>query len=200
MVVPDPGGDRTIAWRTYRACLETPCDTPWLLVLQDDTLVCPDFAESAISALEYASGPVAFFVPTTSVRSKISFWASQKAGHSWCPLHFAEWVPVVALCWPTRLIPGFLEWADARGYHENKWKADDAIVGEWARKTRTQIYATVPCLVEHPDTVPSVSNERINTLRKPRVALSFASEGTAGIDWSIGAPGSAEHDRIPIAV
>jgi len=31
------------------------------------------------------------------------------------------------------------------------------VVGYWARITKRQVWATVPCLVEHPDDVPSIA-------------------------------------------
>lgn len=170
-VVQDPGGDKPLAWRTYRACLERATDADYLLILQDDTVPCEDFAARVTRAVAEADGlPIALFVPTTGLRNRLRFWEAQRDGCSYCCLDWQEWVPVVALAWPTSMIAGFLEWADGKGYHAQAQRADDAIVGEWASRTRTQVLASVPCLVEHPDEVPSIVR---NTSNQARNALAF---------------------------
>lgn len=181
----DPGGEQPIAWRTYRECLQRAAGGEYTVVLQDDARVCPRFPEAVRAALGAAEGaPAALFVPRTALQGRKAFWQAQKEGRSWCALDWREWVPVVALAWPNELIPGFLEWADTRGYGPQKWRADDAIVGEWARQTKTRVLATVPCLVEHPDAEPSITQPRRRG-KPPRTALAFAEDGATGIDWSL---------------
>lgn len=183
-VVEDPGGPRPIAWRTYRECLQRPCNALWTLVLQDDAVLCPGFQEALTSAVSAAGEhPVALFVPRTSLRSRTEFYRRAKDGFAWATLDWGEWVPVVALAWPTSLVAGFLEWADSRGYDGNRWRADDAIVGEWARATRTEVLATIPCLVDHPDVEPSITMPRRGR-KQPRSALLFAADGAGNVDWS----------------
>ena len=65
--------------------------------------------------------------------------------------------------------------------------ADDGIAGKWARDTGQYILCSVPCLVEHPDIVPSVKGGIRSAgptgKRDPhRVALSLAEDGLAH-DW-----------------
>lgn len=92
--------------------------------------------------------------------------------------------------WPVELALEFMEWqADARlpGWSVMP-RSDDSIVGFWARKRwrERQFWATVPCLVEHPDVVPS-------TIRRPgrvppnrgRTAIQFVSGDAREIDWSV---------------
>ncbi len=185
-VVADPGGKRPIAWRTYRECLlRADCNAAYTLILQDDALPCPGFPQALRSALGSAEGhPVALFTPRTALKSKVAYWQAQAEGKAWCVLDKREWVSVVALCWPAPLIPRFLAWADSRGYGPQRWRADDAIVGEFMRTTGTQVLATIPCLVEHPDVEPSLTNSRGGWQRNPRLALAFASEGAHDVDWS----------------
>lgn len=183
-VVADPGGQRPIAWRTYRECLQRPCNALWTVVLQDDALLCPGFPDALTSALSAAGEhPVALFVPQTMLRSRTEYLRNAKAGLAWSRLDWGEWVPVVALAWPTRLVEPFLAWADSRGYDGNRWRADDAIVGEWARHTRTEVLATIPCLVDHPDVEPSLTMPRRGH-RAPRSALLFAADGASNVNWN----------------
>lgn len=184
-VVSDPGGQRPIAWRTYRECLVRANGAAcYTLILQDDTLPCPGFPTALRSCLDAAEGaPVALFTPRTALRSKIPYWQAQRDGKTFCVLDRREWVSVVALAWPGELIPRFLAWADQRGYGPDRSRADDAIVGEFMRATGTQVLASIPCLVEHPDVEPSLANGRSGWQRNPRLALAFASEGAADVVW-----------------
>lgn len=182
-VVEDPGGERPIAWRTYRECLR-PSEAAWTLVLQDDVTVCPGFQEALTACLSAAGEhPVALFFSRQSLQTRTEYLRRARDGYAWCKVDWKEWVPVVALAWPTSLVPSFLKWADGRGYDGNRWRADDAIVGEWARMTRTQVLATIPSLVEHPDREPSITQPK-RSLRQPRTAVQFAAEGAAHVDWS----------------
>lgn len=179
---PDPEGIRN-PWRTYRACLETlPHGATHLLVLQDDALVCDGFLRVARAALKHRpDSPVTFFVPTAMRRGSRLLLQACGRGSNWANLGYHEpWIPVVALCWPAALVPGFLEWADARGFGPDRRRADDGIVGRWARESRTDVWATVPSLVEHPDDVDSLIGTKKRILRQ---AICFW-DGVTPIDWS----------------
>lgn len=101
-------------------------------------------------------------------------------GKAWCHLMPQEWVPVVAVVWPYRLIKPFEEWAVSGGY-EGKLKADDALVGRFARDIGEPVLATVPSLVDHEDEVESLIGLRT---RSPRQAMCFAGHHAGQIDWS----------------
>ncbi len=189
---PDPSGSRN-AWRTYRACLEhhVPERASHVVVLQDDTVPCPGFPQALAGALtEAGEVPVALFVSVRARRTGEWFAAALREGRSWCDWNPADgWLNVVAIAWPASLIPTFLAWCDSRKYTGEFWRADDAIVGEFMRATRTRVRACVPCLVEHPDTEVSVTQpRRHNHLMRQsqlRTAISFASEGAEHVDWSL---------------
>ncbi len=189
-VVTDPEGDgfppTWRPYRTYRECLARPTEAAWVLVLQDDVTLCPGFPDALTSCLSAAGEhPVSLFTSNQALQTRKDYWARMRAGEAWCPLNQREWVNVVALAWPTSLIPKFLAWADGKGFGVTRGRADDAIVGEWARMTRTQVLATVPSLVEHPDWEPSVAQPNRRG-KGPRTALLFASEGAAHVDWAAG--------------
>jgi hypothetical protein len=177
---PDPEGIRN-PWRTYRLALElTPPGVTHRLVLQDDAETCDLFTEHALLALEARpENIVSFFVPNTLRSGAKAFWQACDRGEAWCVLDWREWVPVVALAWPVEMIPGFLGWCDRAGFTGDRRRADDAIVGRYVREARTQVLATVPSLVEHPDDVESTIGMKKNI---PRRALCYW-DGVTPISW-----------------
>lgn len=68
--------------------------------------------------------------------------------------------PVVAILWPMQAIEEFLTWAESAKLPG--WtvpggaRSDDAVVGEWVRRTGSSVWVTAPSLVEHPDEVDSI--------------------------------------------
>lgn len=184
---PDWKSRRRNPWRCYRECLRlTPEDATHRLVLQDDGEPCGEFRsvlERAIAAKP--DDLICLFISQAHRRGMTELLAACDAGRSWCRIEArapTEWIPVVALVWPTRLIPGFLEWAASAGYSGERVRADDAIVGEYVLKHRLPVWATVPCLVEHPDDQPSTVG---NGHKIPRRAVCFAGDRAATIDWSL---------------
>ena len=72
-------------------------------------------------------------------------------------LRSSEWMPLVAVLWPTSLAHSLSEWADGR---RNLPRSDDAVAGLWARHTSQPLWATVPSLVEHDQHQPSLVRRR----------------------------------------
>jgi hypothetical protein len=183
-IVTDPFPDSVNKnpWRTYRTALErTPLEASHRVIIQDDAELCTDFDWALRGAIRARPDDIlCLFVPTTLIQGARKVRAACDADETFTPLLHQEWCPVVALCWPTTVIPTFLAWADRVGYSLNKMRADDAIVGQFARETRTFIYATVPSLVEHPDDVESTINTRT---MQPRRAVCFAGEKAHLIKW-----------------
>lgn len=180
---PFPSDPKRNPWRTYRAALErTPPEASHRVVIQDDAELCRDFrwaVEGAIRARP--ENLICLFVPTTLTQGAKRLREACAEDESFCALDPREWCPVVAVVWPTYLIPEFLEWADRKRYDHNRLRADDAIVGQFARETGRTILATVPSLVEHPDDVASTINMRSAS---PRRAVCFAGEKAHLIKWA----------------
>jgi len=180
---PDPGAMRN-PWRTYHHALGlTPKDATHRIVIQDDAIVCDHFLEAVTAAI--SAHPDRFFTLFVSrqlrkgARSQMASCAEDRP---WALLNRQEWVPVVALVWPVEHVWRMLEWAPSRGYLPERKKADDHIVGEYARATNTDIYATVPSLVDHPDDVPSLIGQRRGD--RNRQAVCFVAGDAREIDWT----------------
>ena len=157
---PDPDNRFRSPWRTYRACLDIPpAGATHLLILQDDTVPC----RNLLAACEVIARPVpvCLFVGGAPQRAARDARHAAQRGQRWIMLWPSEWVPVVAVLWPVEKAQALLEWAgSARLPGDPVPRSDDAIVGRWARKNREDVIATVPSLVEHPDTEPSSLRSR----------------------------------------
>jgi hypothetical protein len=160
---PEPDGAPS-AIRTYLECLRRTPDCTHRLVLQDDVVTSRHFEERVTSALGHHPGLIAFFVPGMGLHGR---WVREahKRGEPWVQLPTsANWVPVVALCWPAALVPEFLAYADEHIAHRARLRKgtywDDPVVGSFCRSRKLPVWATVPCLVEHPDTGESLVKRR----------------------------------------
>jgi hypothetical protein len=159
-IVFDPAPtDYRSPWRTYRAALErTPAAATHRLVVQDDVVVCDHFLEGVDLAVAAQPDRVLlFFVPGKPPHYVRDVMLACSRDESWAELELKTWVPVVAALWPVRLIAPLLAWYDAQGFPAG-FVADDEIVGRFLRHIGEPPLASVPSLVEHPDTVPSIMN------------------------------------------
>jgi hypothetical protein len=180
-------------WRCYRRCLSDPPEAvTHVVIVQDDAIVCRNFGEAV--ELVTAARPddiLSLFVGGVSRKTAQDMRAAAARGRHWSPLFFRDVSHVVALVWPVKLAAEFLEWAkEARlpGYR-GVCRSDDAVVGEWLRRTRRVAWATVPCLVEHPDDVPTLIRQRERArdgLDRGRCAVTWIGDGDPSeLDWTV---------------
>lgn len=170
-------------WRCFLRCLADPPDTAThLLVVQDDAVPCAGFADAVERAV--AAKPddlLSFFVGGLHNRTRRDFLIALRDGNPWCPVYFRDIHHVVCTAWPVKLAREFLHWADStRIPGAQPVRSDDMVVGFWARTTKHTMWATVPCLVEHPDDLPSLIRKRMAQRGdKSRMAVSFAADGSS---------------------
>lgn len=186
---PDPIGFRS-AWRTYKHALElTPHEATHRLIVQDDVKVCNNFAATVKNAV--AARPdrmLVFFVAGKPTRYAEAVLSACSRDEPWAELDGGNWCPVVATCWPARLVPLMLEYAEAQPWL-NRHQADDEIVGRFLREVGERPLASVPSLAEHPDVVKSLIGMRASHGEDPsRVAVCWIGDcaecDPALIDWS----------------
>lgn len=158
-VVVDDGEGPPSPWRGYRRCLTEPWPdhTTHVVILQDDAVPCADFDIKVRAAVEQRPDDmISLFVGGLPGAARKAFLAAQFKGEPFAPIRLARIFHVVALVWPVDEVRSFVEWQQhARMPGPTPPRSDDAVIGYWARVTHRTFWATVPCLVEHPDDVPS---------------------------------------------
>lgn len=162
--------------RNFMRCLSEPPEaTTHLCVIQDDALPCTDFGARVEEAVAGRPADViSLFVGGLHGRTQREFLLALKNREPWSQVYFREIHHVVGTVWPVELAHHFLDWfATARVPGPKVLRSDDAVVGYWARKNRLRFWATVPCLVEHPDDFPSTIRTHCRFGDKGRRAISF---------------------------
>jgi hypothetical protein len=182
---PDPDARYGSCLRTYLECLRsTPAGATHRLVVQDDAIPCRGFRQLAEAALvEHPDELVTFFVPGRTVLRKLMV-DEHRRGRRWLQLpQSLNWTPTVALAWPVALAHDFVPAAEAmiaaRARRGMGTHADDPYVGAWRKPLKLPVWATVPCLVQHPDLVQSLYRRTLKPragANRSRVAALFVDE------------------------
>lgn len=180
-IITDSGNPPRSPWRCYRRCLEElPDPFTHVVVLQDDATVCQNFVEAASRVSELRPDDIVlFFVGGFHNRTSKNFNIALQRGEPFCDVYFRDIHHVVGVLWPREMSKAFLEWVDAKRIPGLRlpYQSDDAVLGAFARLTKKQIIATVPCLVEHPDDVPSTIGRAAHAGKdKGRVAIYFTGD------------------------
>lgn len=188
---PMPPNTPPSAWRTYREALErTPAGATHRLIIQDDSLLCRDFAEvlPRVAAAQ-PDALVCLFVAGHPTNCANAVFAACDADRPFCDLPVAQWIPAVATMWPVSLIAPALEYVDGQAWPA-AFCADDEIIGRAVRALGARVVATVPSLVEHPDEVESIAGRWRPMAGKNanRVAACFIHDlcEPLAIDWTAG--------------
>jgi hypothetical protein len=185
--VIEDSGEKPNPWRGYKRCLSDLPDDGHVCVLQDDTIVCKNFAP----ALELIAGAN----PETAVclfsggMPRMTALKIKQATTSYVYLGTNEFLPMVAVLWPVHVARSFIEWTEENPRRlpgGPEARSDDAIGGRWVRFARQRVRVTVPSLVQHPDDVPSTIGKKAQAgVNKARVAALYIGNGDPlEIDWS----------------
>lgn len=171
-------GNADRVWRNARAAWQmAEPDSDWHVLLQDDAVLCPDFAAGFSEALRHVPGPAVVSPYLGKGRLVPGRWAglAEKAderGATWIRTQKLMWGVCIAI--PTLLIPDMIRHADTRAN-----VPDDMRVAGWAEKSGTDVWYTWPSLIDHAQ-VPSLTKHRAHG----RYALRHHTESAMSIDWS----------------
>jgi len=171
-------------WAGYRRCLEDLPTSTHLLIVQDDAVLCRNFAP-AVQQIAQANPevPVCLFLAKHPRHTSRNALKAAEAGERYVDLWFRDFCPVVAMLWPTYKAREFSEWAQsAKLPGQPHPRSDDAVVGRWMIMTRTRIRATVPSIVDHRATIPSVKGTP--SASSGFTAQWFCEDGLE-YDWSV---------------
>lgn len=184
VVDPDPAGPPS-AIRTYAAALAiVPRDRP-VLILQDDAIPHRDVVHHAdMIVRKHPDALVALYVGSAHAGGHtIRHDASR--GRRFAALPLRHFVPTVALIWPAGAPAAFLAWVAANPRRDDRYQ-DDETVKEWRCASRPRpiaAYASIPSLVRHDNTLPSLLNHGHHG---PRDALMPWDEWAGPRPWEVG--------------
>lgn len=187
-VITDLGGEPPNPWRGYQLCL-APSPGTHLCVLQDDTVVCPNFALAVERIIASQPGAVVcLFFPGAAKATARAYQQAVASDQRYTRLSIRDFMPVVATIWPVQLAAGFLAWAATAqlpGMPRHTVRSDDAVAGMWHRVTRSTVLVTNPSLVEHPDDVESTVGLRAQAGKdRGRVAVRWIGDSDPlELDW-----------------
>lgn len=191
---PEPDGYRS-PWRTYRLALERGLDatagTTHRLIVQDDVYVCDYFRDAVdLAGAARPDDVLVFFVGGRPFPQTPLLDRARALGRPWAWLDPRSYCPVVATAWPVALIAPMLDWIAEKRYPA-QMSADDELTGRYLRDAGIRPLASVPSLVEHPDTVYSLASggrRHHNGLDAGRCAHLFAEDDDTDvrlIDWTL---------------
>ncbi len=142
-------------WNQYRTCLTAGELGTHRLILQDDALPVPDFAALATAAItKRPTRLVCLSTPALPAYFGRAMLVARSSGVPWCELAVrGMFTPLVATVWPAAMAKACAGWqGHSRG---NPMRADDARVQDWLKASKKYATATVPCLADHDETLPS---------------------------------------------
>lgn len=121
---------------------------------------------------------VSFFLGTNATETWRRMLVADGHGASWVEGFAASWVPALAISIPARFIPSLVAFDDG-----TVPIADDEVYGRWLRKLGLPWWATIPSLVDHDDSAPSLMRDQY--ARGARRAACWVGDCDPGlIDWS----------------
>jgi hypothetical protein len=171
-------------WEGYQLALQRGLEDPGpthLLVLQDDVALCRNLPRAVeLIAQSKPDDPVVLFISRLPAGAAYRVRRAMMAGDRYVALTGGDkFCPVVAMLWPVTAARRFLDWAAVSklpGYPRPA-RSDDAVVGQWIRRTGAKVWVSVPSLVEHPDNVRSIWGQRASWGKdKGRIALHWIGE------------------------
>lgn len=187
--LPDPfiswergGGVWDTAYRAWDNWVGV--DVDWVVVLEDDAILCPGFVELVPQALRMLGhhqppiphSPISFYLGSTRPEPAGVTWAVRN--HPEAPFYTHYRINHgVAIGMPAYLIGEVLEEADKRNITEYPFK-----LSKWFEMNRIRCWYTNPSLVDHRDMGSLVWGDR-GRVGKPRRAHRVLKEGEK-INWT----------------
>jgi len=169
-------------WAGYLQCLQDLPECSHVLVVQDDAIPAPGFADVLpLIAARHPERPVCLWM--SSIPAACAGRARRaRPGLRYIPLGPTNIVPLVAVLWPCQLAINFREWAQTAS---RLTRADDSNVARWMRHNKVPFMCAVPSIVEHDDFTPTVkggTRKESKGKSRDRVALLLA-EDARQYDW-----------------
>lgn len=152
---PDPSGPPSAARTFLRLCQRAPLEEP-VLVLQEDAMLCRGFAGAVAGAWARAAGAVLALYAGRLLRVVPRLRAAQDRGELLGELGAKEYVPTVATVLPAGLPAAYAAWAERNA--PPGFRHDDELLGAFCRVRGVPVLATIPCLANHDNGLPSMAS------------------------------------------
>lgn len=191
MEISTHSSDPPNPWEGYQQALQSGLDDPTkpthVLVLQEDVVVCENFQKALAKVVKAKPHePISLFLARLPGYAGGQVFRTAKRGERWIKAYPGDkFYPALAIIWPGKVARDFLAWSEtARLPGHPNTASDDAVFGEWIRRTQATAWYTVPSLVDHPDQVESVIGRRAQWGRgRNRVALLFCEGDPLQYAW-----------------
>lgn len=172
-------------WAGYQLCMADPPDCTHLLIVQDDATPCENFAAALEQvAHKVPDAPVCLFLGSQPRDASKRLRDAVRLKRRYVTLPWRGFMPVVAVLWPRPKLEEFKLWSEQNPQLVGREpRSDDAMAGMWKIRTRQTVVATVPSLVDHPDTEPSLIGTKQHWGREGRRAVYLAADALE-YDWS----------------
>ena len=169
-IPPDP-------WAGYRECLKNLPECSHICIIQDDALPCAHFPVALKQVAErHPDVPVCLYLGGAPASTAAQARRAMLKGRRYTPLLNSGFVPLVAVLWPRDRAQAFLDWSRSA----KTTRADDGNAAKWMKRAKQPFMVTVPSLVEHDASTPSVKGSR-NAGSWCRAV--FVAEDGAAYEW-----------------
>lgn len=182
---PEPAGEPN-PWRTYLACLRAGAELAEpFVILQDDCIPVTGFEVAAERVRAARPGALLAFCLQGMIHhvTRSAFWRAVERGQRLLEIRPSNWVPAMALGWTPELAQQALDWDANQHTLRANYTADDGRLYYFTRQRKVPVWATVPCLVDHPDDVPSVANTGRGKRRPSRSTLLLLEGDASLLEW-----------------
>lgn len=183
-------------WEGYQRALQHGLDLPTrpshLLVLQDDVVLCRNLPRAVREITKRKpDDPVVLFTSHVPMGLAHRMRVAMKWGQRYVRLTGGDkFCPVVAVLWPTPAAEQFLDWSATAKLPgasvPGGARSDDAVAGEWVRRTGRSVWVTAPSLVEHPDEVDSIWKGPVGSGGRKALFWIGLEDDPLSLDWENG--------------
>jgi hypothetical protein len=171
-------------WRTYAACVHAAETQGWTLIIQDDAVPHPQLLPACQRIMaRYPADVVCLWHAAYPQVDAMRLAIAHDKGLAYAQLRASRFVPAVALLWPPHQINRLRRWLP-----EKPCAADDEMISRFLAqpKYHDRYLVTIPSLVEHDDTLPSLMG---TDWGGTRTALYPPPVDLSSVDW--------ESDALP---
>jgi hypothetical protein len=156
--------------------VQTGCD--YLLQLQDDTIVDPEFWAKLDKLIEAVPDQIIGL----QTAHPVSRYLYQR-GDSWCTT--SDGLIGVGYLLPRKILMNFLEWRDTLHATAVKAITEDTLIDVYCLVTGRKVWHPIPTIIDHDVSIPSTYGNDGHALRRPEVSTL---KGDKASSWKLDGP------------